>query len=132
MSADAPDTDVWVKVLDVAPDGTALNLMSAGLDVVRASFRHGGATRELLEPGRVYHLSLDDLLTANTFRKGHRIRVAVMTSFAPTFTPNTHAGARETTAGPARVARVTIHHSARHPARLILPVLPASAMLSDK
>ena len=31
--------DLWVRLLDVAPDGTAFNLMSPGLDVQRASYR---------------------------------------------------------------------------------------------
>ena len=43
LAADAPDADLWVKVLDVAPDGTAYNLMAPGSDVIRASYRdrHG-------------------------------------------------------------------------------------------
>jgi predicted acyl esterase len=35
MSTDARDTDLWLEVLAVAPDGTAWNLMSPGLDVSR-------------------------------------------------------------------------------------------------
>ncbi|MEX2152294.1 MAG: CocE/NonD family hydrolase [Gemmatimonadaceae bacterium] len=120
VSVDATDADIWAKVYDVAPDGTALNLMSPGLDVVRLSYRNGVARREPLVPGQVYRVRLGDLLTANTFKKGHRIRVAVMTSFAPWFEPA------------ARAARVTIHHSSERPFRLVLPVLPASAMLSAK
>ena len=132
ISADAPDTDIWVKVYDVAPDGTALNLMSPGLDVVRASYRNARPQRELLQPGRIYQLSLGDLLTANTFRKGHRIRVSVMTSFAPNFSRNLHTGELEVSSAASRTARVTIHHGPRYPFRVILPVLPASAMLSGK
>jgi uncharacterized protein len=127
ISADAPDTDIWVKVYDVAPDGTAFNLMSSGLDVVRASYRNGKHQRELLVPGRVYQVTLPDLLTANNFKTGHRIRVAVMTSFAPVFSHNLHTGALEIGPGAAnagRTARVTIHHSAQYPSRLVLPTLP--------
>ena len=39
FSCDCRDTDLWVRLLDVAPDGTAFNLMSPGLDVLRASYR---------------------------------------------------------------------------------------------
>jgi putative CocE/NonD family hydrolase len=127
VSADAPDTDIWVKVFDVAPDGTAFNLMTSGLDVVRASYRNGRRQRELLVPGRVYQITLPDLFAGNTFRKGHRVRVAVMTSFAPNFSHNLHTGALEVGDGAAstgRVARVTIHHDAQYPSRLILPTLP--------
>jgi putative CocE/NonD family hydrolase len=123
VSVDAPDTDLWVKVYDVAPDGTAFNLMSPGLDVLRASYRDGGPTRKLLEPGRVYLLRLPDLLTANRFLKGHRIRVALMASFAPHMSRNLHTGALEFDRAEARSARITVHHGGRHASRLMLPVL---------
>jgi putative CocE/NonD family hydrolase len=123
VSADAPDTDLWVKVFDVAPDGTAWNLMSPGLDVIRASYRDTTAGRQLLTPGRVYMLRLGDLLTANEFKKGHRIRMSISTTFFPHFSRNLHTGELETTGSRMRTARVTIHHDARYPSRLILPVM---------
>ena len=95
MSVDAPDTDLWVKILDVHPDGTAYNVMSAGLDVVRASYRNRRAERELLQPGAVYRLDFTTLMTGNRFLKGHRVRVALMASFAPNMSWNLHTGALE-------------------------------------
>jgi predicted acyl esterase len=112
-----------VKVYDVAPDGTAFNLMSPGLDVLRASYRDGGPTRKLLQPGQVYLLRLPDLLTANRFLKGHRIRVALMASFDPHMSRNLHTGALEFEQAEARKARITVHTGGRHASRLILPVL---------
>ena len=47
-----PDTDLWVKLLDVAPDGTAYNLMSTGLDVVRASYRNRKRAARAAHPRR--------------------------------------------------------------------------------
>ncbi|HVE80159.1 MAG TPA: CocE/NonD family hydrolase [Gemmatimonadaceae bacterium] len=125
LAADAPDTDLWVRVLDVAPDGTAYNLMSPGLDVVRASYRGGsGGPPAPLEAGRVYRLVLPDLLTANRFRRGHRVRVHLMTAFAPHFSRNLHTGASERDTRAARAARVVVRHDARYPSRVILPVVP--------
>ena len=132
ISSDAPDTDIWVKVYDVAPDGTAYNLMSPGLDVIRASYRHAKPERELLKKNALYKLTLGDLYTGNTFKQGHRIRVAIMTSFAPDFSHNLHTGELESTSAASRVAHVTVYHDDTHRVRLILPVLPASVMLSDK
>jgi putative CocE/NonD family hydrolase len=123
LSVDAPDTDLWVKVYDVAPDGTAFNLMSPGLDVLRASYRDGGPTRKLLEPGQVYLLRLPNLLTANRFLKGHRIRVALMASFDPHMSRNLHTGALEFDHAEARSARITVHHGGGTASRLVLPVL---------
>src|SRR6185503_6418010 len=39
ISCDCRDTDLWVRLLDLAPDGAAYNLMSPGLDAMRASYR---------------------------------------------------------------------------------------------
>jgi len=122
FSCDCPDADLWVRLLDVAADGTALNLMSPGLDVIRASYRNP-ARRELLKPGQIYRLRLDNLLTGNVFKKGHRIRVQISGSFFPHFSRNLHTGEPETTSTAMRAARIRIYHERRHPSRLILPVL---------
>ena len=112
MSVDQPDTDVWVKLLDVAPDGTAYNLMSPGLDVMRASYRNRKPTRDLLEKNKVYRLELPTLLTANRFLAGHRVRIAIMTSFMPHMSRNLHTGYLEMVSDKSVKAKVTIHHSA--------------------
>jgi len=59
VSADVKDFDLWVRVLDVAPDGTAFNLMSPGSDVLRASYRDETIKPELLTPGEIYKLTLN-------------------------------------------------------------------------
>jgi predicted acyl esterase len=75
LACECRDTDLWVRLLDVAPDGTAFNLMSPGLEVLRASYRNQKKGRQLLAPHRVYELHLDNLITSNVFRKDHRIRM---------------------------------------------------------
>lgn len=118
ISSTIDDAHIWVKVFDVAPDGTSFNLMSSGLDVLRAAYRNGNKKREPLVPGQVYQVRLADLITANTFKAGHRIRVVVSTAFVPDFEPLKEP------------YRLTIHHSAQHPSRLILPVYPHAALTS--
>jgi len=128
ISIDAPDTDIWVKVYDVAPDGTAFNLMNPGNDVLRASYRNESPRRELLEPDRVYTLTLGNLYAGNTFKRGHRIRVVIMTTFFPHFSRNLHSGDLEAVSARSRTARLTVHHSDVNMPRLILPVLPNPTM----
>ncbi len=123
LSVDAPDTDLWVRLFDVAPDGTAWNLMSPGLDVIRASYRNGGPEREALEPGRMYRLTLPNLLTANRFKAGHRVRVVVLPSFLPHMSVNLNTGESEVESAAGKVALITLHHDAEHPSRLILPIV---------
>ena len=123
ISVDVPDTDLWLKILDVHPDGTAFNVMSAGLDVVRASYRNRRAGRELLEPGKVYRLDFTTLMTGNRFRKGHRVRVAIMASFAPNMSWNLHTGALEFDSAETAAARIAIHAGADAASRIVLPVV---------
>lgn len=124
VSADAPDVDVWLKLFDVAPDGTALNLMSPGLDVVRASYREGGPRRRLLKRGQVVPIRFENLMTGNLFRKEHRIRAIVAGAFFPHFSRNPQTGALENESAETRPARIQVHHSARHPSRIVLAVVP--------
>ncbi len=121
--SDQPDTDLWVKLLDVAPDGTAFSLMSTGLDVIRASYRHRTPERELLSPGEIYRLDLDTLMTANRFQRGHRIRVAIMASFAPNMSRNLHTGQLEFDAKKTAVARIAVHSGPDYGSRIVLPVV---------
>jgi uncharacterized protein len=121
---DARDADIWLKLFDVAPDGTAFNLMSPGLDVLRASYRDGGRRRQLLRPGRIYALPFENLMTGNLFRKGHRLRLVVCGAFFPHFSRNLQTGALETTSAVSRPGRIYVHQSPHHPSRLVLPVVP--------
>ena len=122
IRTDAPDIDVWVRLFDVLPDGTAWNLMSPGLDVVRMSYRRG--RRALLRPGRTEEVILPNLMTGNLFLKGHRIRAVVTTSFLPYFGRNLQTGKLETESKETRPATFTVLSGPRTPSRLILPVIP--------
>ena len=123
---DAPDTDLWVKLFDVAPDGTAFNVMSPGLDLLRASYRDGGPERKLLVPGRVEVLRFENMRTGNVFRAGHRVRVVIASSFFPHFSRNLHTGELEMTSAASRRATLSVHHTPERPSRIVLPVVDAS------
>jgi putative CocE/NonD family hydrolase len=123
ISCDCRDTDLWVKVLDVREDGAAFNLMSPGLDVQRASLRDPGRGRELLEPGEIYPLRFENLLTSQVIKAGHRLRILVTSSFFPHFSRNLHTGESEAFSSEMAVAEIRIHHDADHPSRLVLPVV---------
>jgi len=123
VSADVPDFDLWVRLLDVAPDGTAYNLMSPGLDVLRASYPNGASKADPLEPGRIVRLDLDRLLTSNVFKSGHRIRVQVSGAFWPHFSRNLQTGESEITSSRTRLGHIRIHHEREHASRVIIPVV---------
>ena len=122
MACDCRDADLWVRLLDVAPDGTAFSLMSPGLDVVRASLREPERGRQLLQPDRVYLIPLKNLITGNVFKKEHRMRVQISGSFFPNFSRNPQTGESERTSAVMKKSRVTVFADHDHPSRIILPV----------
>lgn len=124
MACDCPDADLWVRLLDVAPNGTALNLMSPGLDVQRASYRDLKAGRQLLVRKQIYEIHLDHLITSNVFQKGHKIRVQISGSFFPNFSRNLQTGKLESESAKMKPARLFIYHDRRRPSRVVLPVVP--------
>src|SRR5215467_2846720 len=126
-SADVPDFDLWVRLLDVSPDGTAFNLMSPGLDVLRASYRDGGARPEWVEPGEIVRLNLDRLLTSNVFQAGHRIRVQISGAFFPHFSRNLQSGKSEATSSETRIGHIRIYNERVHASRIVLPVVRKSS-----
>ena len=123
LACDCRDTDLWVRLLDVAPDGTAFNQMSPGLDVLRASYRDLRRGRQLLKPHQIYELRLDHLITSNVFQKGHRIQVQISATFFPNFSRNLHNGELETASARMQKADIFIYTDRKHPSRIILPVV---------
>jgi len=123
LACDCRDSDLWVRLLDVAPDGSAFNLMSPGLDVLRASYRDLKKGRQLLTPNRVYELHLDNLITSNVFQKDHRIRVQISATFFPNFSRNPQTGELENSSAKMQKANILIYAEHGHPSRIVLPVV---------
>lgn len=123
VSCDCADFDLWVRLLDVYPDGRAINLMSPGADVQRMSLRGNGTKAQLLTPGEIYEVEIGGLLTANQFAPGHRIRIQISASFAPHLSRNLQTGQSEVTSSTSAVANITVHHSDEFASSLVLPVV---------
>lgn len=124
VSSTATDTDFFARLLDVEPDGTAWNLMSPTLEVLRTRYRHREDQPELMVPDRVYELSLRLGMTSNLFRRGHRIRVQITSSFFPHLDRNPNTGSRVAAESKLLPASQTIFHDALRPSKVILPIIP--------
>jgi putative CocE/NonD family hydrolase len=120
VSSSAKDTDFTVKLLDVQPDGTAYNLAEG---IQRARYREGYRTPKLMEPGRVYQVTVDLQATSNVFLPGHRIRVEVSSSNFPRFDRNLNTGGVNWEETTWVTATNTIHHSPAYPSHILLPVV---------
>jgi putative CocE/NonD family hydrolase len=123
ISSSATDTDFVARLLDVEPDGPAWNLMSPTLEVMRARYRESEREPELMTPGRPYELVLRWGMTGNLFRKGHRVRVQVTSSFFPHVDRNPNTGRPVPHEGRLVPARQTVFHDPSRPSRVVLPVV---------
>jgi predicted acyl esterase len=120
IQSDAPDTDFFVRLCDVYPDGRSFNL-SEGM--LRTRFRHGTDQEHFLVLGNVYPLDIDCWSTSVIFNKGHSIRVHVTSSSAPGFDPNPNTGEPFRSSNRSRPARNTIHLGADRASHVTLPMV---------
>jgi len=123
VSCTCRDLDMWVRLYDVSPDGTAFNLMSPGPDVVRASYRDKAKGRQLLRPGQIYELDVRGAVTSNLFKLGHRMRVQLSGAFFPDFSRNLQNGESEVTSKAFHKATIRIHHDPAHASHIVLPIV---------
>ncbi|HEV7128113.1 MAG TPA: CocE/NonD family hydrolase [Ktedonobacterales bacterium] len=120
-ASSAPDTDFVARLVDVFPDGRAINLTDG---ILRARFRAGiDAPEALIEPGRAYEYQIDLWATSNLFRAGHRIRVDITSSSFPRWDRNPNTGAPLGEGTELVTATQTILHDSDHPSRILLPLV---------
>ncbi len=128
ISSSAVDTDFTAKLLDIYPpsqdypEGYALNLTDG---ILRAKFRDSWEQPELMEPGKVYPITIQLLPTSNLFVRGHCLRLDISSSNFPRFDVNGNSG-ENPGISPVRIpARNSVHHGPEQPSHVVLPVIPA-------
>jgi uncharacterized protein len=97
VASDQPSAFVAVRLNDVHPDGTSERL---SYGVLNLCHRDGHDSGQALEPGTAYDVALELKGIAQTVPSGHRLRVAVSTSYWPMIWPSP------------RPARLTVHEHA--------------------
>lgn len=128
VSSDAPDTDFFVKLLDVYPpsadypQGYALPVSEG---ILRARFREGFEKPVLMEAGQAYRLEIPLEPAANVFRAGHSIRIDICSSNFPNFDINRNTG--DPNDRTKRIATNTILHNREHASAIVLPVFDSAA-----
>ncbi len=127
VSSSALDTDFTAKLIDVYPPsndfpgGFDLNI---GDGILRTRFRESLVEEKLLTPGEVAKIQIKLYPTSNVFKQGHRIRLDISSSNFPRFDVNPNTGEPLAQQRRSQIAINTIFHSAAHPSRLVLPVIP--------
>lgn len=120
-SSSTPDTDWFVRLIDVYPDGLALDV-SQGF--VRARYRNGLDKPELIKPGEVLKYAIRMKPTSNAFLPGHRMRLDITSSDFPNYDRNHNTAANQHADSTMAVAGQTVFHGSSRATRIILPWVP--------
>lgn len=116
----APDTDWFVRLIAVEPDGLARDVC---MGMVRARYRSGLEKPALLPPGEIVRYTIRMGPTANAFLPGHRIRLDVTSSDFPNYDRNHNTAADQNADAEMAVAQQSIHHGGRWASKIVLPVV---------
>jgi uncharacterized protein len=123
VSSDAKDSDFTLKLIDVDGKGVAYNLDD---NIFRIRYLEGFDRPALMQPGQVCKIAFSRMATANTFKKGHRIRLEVSSSNFPRYDRNLNTGGNNFDEFKAVVAHNSVHHSRTYLSRIRLPVTPSN------
>ena len=114
------DTDFTAKLVDVYPDGRAINLNDG---IQRARYRVSGTHPTLITPGKIYRYTIEVWPTSNLFKTGHQIRLEVSSSNFPMYDRNPNTGDPFGQNARLQAAHQTIYHDPAHPSAITLPIV---------
>lgn len=114
------DTDLVARLVDVAPDGHALNIQEGAL---RLRYRDGIARPSPMPIDTPVEVSIDMRAIAWRLPVGHRLRLDLSSSSFPRLARNLNDGGDPASAEVARIARVRVLHGGAQPSVLELDVL---------
>ena len=122
MDSSAKDTDFTFKLIDVSPDGRALNITE---NIQRMRYRNGyDKPLVWMQPGNVAKVTFQPIDTAYYFKPGHRLRVDVSSSNFPRFDRNLNTGGNNYDEDHGVIAHNAVHHDTQYPSKISLTVMP--------
>jgi putative CocE/NonD family hydrolase len=127
LSMDVPDTDLEANLYEIQGDGKSIQLTGATL---RARYRQSLRQATPVPPGKVLQYDFDQFsYFAREVAVGSRLRLVVRSPNSIHTQKNYNSGGSVAyeTARDARTAHIQLHHDARYPSQLMLPIeeLPA-------
>jgi len=126
VSSSAVDTDFYVSLNDVYPDGKSVPVRYG---IIRMRWRDSVTKPSLLTPNQKYTVNVDLWSTSYVFNAGHAVRVSITSSKNPEFSVNPNNGKPlNDTSGPLIVARNTVYMGATSGSYVSLPVVPLTAL----
>jgi len=126
VSTDVVDTDFYVTLNDVYPDGKSVPVRYG---MLRMRWRDSETKSSLLTPNQKYTVTVDLWSTSYIFNTGHALRVAISSSKYPEFSVNPNNGKPlNDTSGSLIIAHNTVYFGASGGSYLSLPVVPLTAL----
>jgi uncharacterized protein len=122
-STSAPDTDFWVQLVDVFPDGYSMHLTEG---IIRGRYRESLEVPKLLSPEDVYEFNIDLWVTSNIFLEGHRLRIDVSSSSFPKYDRNPNTGHAFGLDAETIASHQKVFHEPQYSSCVTLPIIPDS------
>ena len=117
----AGDTDFFARLVDVYPDGKAIDV---AMGVIRAKYRKGRTSPPSpITPGEVTKYEIRLRPTSNAFLPGHRIRLDITSSDFPNYNRNHNIAGNPNFDASFVIAKNAILHGGEFAAELRLPVI---------
>ena len=120
ISSSAKNTDFWAQITDVYPNGYSMHLTE---NIIRCKFRNGLENEEYFDPNKITACNIDLWVIANTFLKGHRIRLDISSSCFPKYDRNLNTTDKFGSTKKYKIAHQRIFHDKENPSYLRLPVI---------
>jgi len=117
-SSSARDTDFVARLIDVHPDGKAINLTDG---IIRARFKDGGS-KEFIKPNQPIEYIIDLWNIGHVFLAAHSIRLDVTSSNFPRWDRNLNTGDEFGIGTHFQKANQVVFHNSQYASRIILPV----------
>jgi hypothetical protein len=116
VASSLPYTDFFVRICDVDPKGTSINVTDG---LVRLSPGRGSSPAA----GGALRVAIPLWPMAHCFRRGHRIRIQVSSAAHPRYARNPGSGEPLATATRLVAADQTVFHDPDRPSAIVLPVV---------
>jgi uncharacterized protein len=118
VSSDQPDADIFVKLVEMLPNGDIYNAADSAL---RQRYRNGYGSETFLSAGVPAQITTPTMVVRHTFKKGSKIGLQISSSNWPHFSINgSTKNSPELERNP-KQANVKIWTGVKYPSRLFLP-----------
>ncbi|MBU1023090.1 CocE/NonD family hydrolase [bacterium] len=128
ISTDVEATDFTGKLVDVHPNGMAIQLCDG---IQRAEYRNSLEKAEWLKKDEIYKVTIDMWATGIRFSKGHSIRLEISSGAVPKFTRHMNTSNDPADEINPVIANQIVYHDADHPSALIVDIIPGEVLLKS-